>query len=101
MGSLTGQLNTSAEINYTDAGFSPATLTVKSGTTVKFINKTDGIMGVSSNPHPTHTDYPEFDQTKTEFKGKNEYSFTFIKVGVWGFHNHAKASDGGTVTVTE
>lgn len=89
------------EVDYTNAGFSPQTVTVKKGTTVVFINKSDSKMDVASNPHPTHTDYPGFDQYKSSQKGQNEYDFTFDKVGTWGFHNHLNPSDGGTVIVTE
>lgn len=89
------------EVSYTSSGFSPTTVTIKKGATVKFINKSGNKMDVASNPHPTHTDYSGFDQWKSASKGKDEYSFTFEKVGTWGYHNHAKASDGGTVVVTE
>ena len=89
------------EVDYTATGFSLATVTVKKGTTVKFINKSGGSMSVASNPHPIHTDYPGFDQYKSSQKGQNEYDFTFDKVGTWGYHNHLNASDGGTVIVTE
>ncbi len=88
-------------VTYDPKGFSPTTLTVKKGTAVKFVNKSGSTMSVASNPHPTHTDYPGFDQFKSDARGKDEYSFTFTKVGSWGFHNHAKPSDGGTVVVTE
>lgn len=89
------------EVDYTNDGFSPATVTIKKGGMVKFVNKTSGPMSVASNPHPTHTDYPGFDQWKSDAKGTAEYSFTFDKVGTWGYHNHFNSSDTGTVIVTE
>jgi len=89
------------EIDYTTSGFSPKTVTVKKGTKVAFINKSDNKMDVASNPHPTHTDYPELDQFKSSQKGQAEYDFVFDKVGTWGYHNHAKPGDLGTVIVTE
>lgn len=88
---------TANEVDYTDSGFSPATLTVKVGDTVKFVNKSANPMWVASNPHPTHTDLPGFDEKSTA----TEYSYTFTKVGSWGFHNHRNPSDGGTIVVTE
>lgn len=88
-------------VEYLAAGFSPASVTVKKGTTIKFVNNSGGPMSVASNPHPTHTDYSSFDQWKSDAKGQAEYDFTFAKVGTWGYHNHAKASDTGTVIVTE
>lgn len=99
--SPTGTTMASVEVDYTATGFSPATVTVKKGTTVKFINKSDGQMEVASNPHPIHTDYPGFDQYKSAQKGQMEYDFTFEKVGTWGYHNHLNPTDTGTVVVTE
>lgn len=89
------------EIDYTAAGFSPNTVTVKKGMVVKFTNKSGSQMEVASNPHPTHTDYPGFDQWKSLFKGQDVYPFSFDKVGTWGYHNHMKPTDKGTVVVTE
>ena len=90
-----------AEVDYSATGFLPATITVKKGSTVKFVNKGTGPMSVASNPHPTHTDYPGFDQWKSEFKDKSEYDFTFDKAGTWGYHNHVNPTDVGTVVVTQ
>lgn len=89
------------EVDYTATGFSPKTVTVKKGTTVKFVNQSGSPMDVASNPHPVHTDYPGFDQYKSDARGKDEYDFTFDKVGTWGYHNHLNSSDTGTVIVTE
>ncbi len=91
----------SVEVDYTSSGFSPATVTIKKGGTVRFVNKSGSSMDVASNPHPIHTDYPGFDQGKSDARGKDEYDFTFEKVGTWGYHNHLNPSDGGTVVVTE
>lgn len=88
------------EVDLTDNGFSPASVTIKKGETVKFVNKSTGPMGVASNPHPTHTDYPGFDQNKSASQGQKEYDFTFEKVGTWGYHNHLNPSVTGTVVVT-
>ncbi len=96
-----GTVSSQMEVDYAANGFTPASITVKKGTMVKFVNKTSGPMSVASNPHPTHTDYPGFDQGKSNFQGTNEYDFTFTKTGTWGYHNHLQASDGGTVIVTE
>ncbi len=83
---------------YTDSGFSPATLSVKLGTKVTFKNESSLLMWVASNPHPTHTDYPGFDERASSATGES-YSFTFDQKGSWGYHNHMNPSDGGTVVV--
>ncbi len=85
------------EVKFTDNGYEPKTLTVKKGTTVTFVNKSTKTMWVASAPHPTHTDYPEFDQGQNA----DTYEFTFDKVGSWKFHNHSPFQAGGVVNVTE
>ncbi len=98
----TNPLNTinsqNTSIDYTDNGFSPKSITVKVGSTVTWTNSSSGPMWVASNPHPTHTDYPEFDEKSNAANG-GTYSFTFTKVGSWGYHNHKDPSKGGTVIV--
>ena len=87
-----------ATITYTDGGFSPKTIEIKVGETVKFANESSRSMWVASAPHPTHTNYPEFDQKTAVDKGTS-YEFTFTKAGTWKYHNHKSTSDSGTVVV--
>lgn len=82
-------------VSYSDAGFSPATLTVKVGTAVEFKNQSTKQMWVASDPHPTHTGYPSFDQRQ----GGNTYSFTFTEPGTYPYHNHLAPRDKGVVIV--
>lgn len=86
-------------VTYDGKSFSPSIVTIKNGDSVTFINSSTGGMSVASNPHPTHTIYPEFDQYKTSAKGQKEFTFTFTKVGSWGYHNHLNPGVGGTVVV--
>jgi len=88
------------EIDMTDSGFSPSEVTVKSGTTVVFKNTGSKPAWPASNPHPVHTDLSGFDAKRAIANG-DSYSFTFTKVGVWGFHNHLAPSEGGHVTVVQ
>jgi plastocyanin len=87
-----------SEVIYTDSGFSPANLGVKVGDTVTFKNGSSGQMWVASNPHPIHTDLSGFDAKRGYAPGES-YSYTFVKPGVWGYHNHLKSSYSGHVTV--
>ena len=87
-------------VNYTEDGFQPKTITIKKGQTVTWTNKDSDELWVASNPHPTHTDYPGFDELKSIPTGQT-YSFTFTKVGNWGYHNHLNPSQKGVVVVTE
>lgn len=103
-----------ALVKYTDAGYSPADVTIKKGQAVTWVNESSKNMWVASAIHPSHavyegTDLDEhcpdadnssFDQCKGEPTGTN-WSFTFNKVGVWRYHDHLDASKFGKVTVTE
>ncbi len=91
---------TTATINMTSAGFQPANITVKKGTTVTFVNKDTQPHWPASGPHPTHTALPGFDALKAIPSG-GSYSYTFTKVGVWSYHDHLNSSLFGKITVTE
>lgn len=82
-------------VTYSENGFSPASVTVKVGEKVKFVNQGSGGMWVASAMHPTHQLYPEFDQLSTG----NEYTFEFKKAGSWNYHNHVNPSHFGKVIV--
>ncbi|HET9641561.1 MAG TPA: hypothetical protein VFP46_01780 [Candidatus Paceibacterota bacterium] len=100
-------------VTYTDQGFSPASISVRSGTKVTFVNQSSGQMWVASGVHPTHSIYsgttlsqhcPDtagtaFDECSSVGTG-GTYTFTFAKVGTWKYHNHVNAGDFGSVTVT-
>jgi plastocyanin len=97
-------------VNYSDAGFSPATITVKQGTKVTFVNTGTKNMWVAADEHPTHTEYDGTSRTEHCATGTNTsfdqcvvgktYTFAFNKVGTWEYHNHAVAGDTGRVIVT-
>lgn len=95
-----GGVITKVTVTYTDSGYTPATVTVKKGTTVTWVNQSSGGMWTASAVHPTHQLLPGFDQLKSVAKG-GTYDYTFTKVGTWKYHNHVNASDTGTVVVTE
>lgn len=84
-----------AMIAYSENGFSPASVTVKLGAKVKFVNQGTASMWVASAMHPTHQIYPEFDQKTTG----NEYTFEFTKAGSWNYHNHVNPGHYGKVIV--
>lgn len=89
-------------VTYSDNGFSPQEITITKGSTVNFVNKASMPLWVASDPHPTHTDYPEFDtmQKRDSYPDMGEnYSFTFNKVGTWKYHSHTASGDGTNTTV--
>ncbi len=85
-------------ISISDTGFAPATVRVKAGTTVTFMNNGQALHWPASNPHPVHTDLPGLDAKKGLATGE-DYSFTFSKVGTWGFHDNLNAQLKGSVVV--
>lgn len=93
-------------VTYTDSGYSPKSITVQAGTKVTFVNNSSGAMWTASDPHPVHTTYPvsggciksAFDECKADQPGSS-WSFTFDKVGTWGYHNHRSPTTKGTVIV--
>ncbi len=104
-------------VTYNGSAFSPSTITVNKGDTVKFVDTdqrgagTAGTMWVASDPHPTHTGYDGTSRTTHCAAGYSgpapldqcstgsTFSFTFTKVGTFGYHNHDSSSDMGTVVV--
>lgn len=84
-------------ITYSDNGFSPATLTVKSGDKVTVKNTSSGPLQFDSNPHPEHTEDPELNIGLID-PGKSA-TITVTNTGSHGYHNHLNSSDTGTLVV--
>ncbi len=84
-------------ITYSDAGFSPASITVKSGLTVLIKNSTSHTLQFDSDPHPAHTDNRELN-VDTIRAGESK-SFMVSKSGRFGYHNHLNPSETGTIVV--
>ena len=85
-------------VTYTDQGFSPASVTVKAGTQVTFVNQSSSQMWVASAVHPTHQALPGFDQLQGAARN-GSYSYAFDQVGTWKYHNHLSPTQTGTVVV--
>jgi plastocyanin len=81
-----------------DGTFSPATVTIKAGGTVAWLNHSATPVWVASDPHPTHGGYPGFDSDAAIDVDK-AYTFKFDKKGTWGYHNHLTPKMKGTVIV--
>lgn len=87
------------QVTLTANGFSPATLTVKTGTKVTWTNQGGSGATVSSDPHPIHTNYAPLNLGNFPDGGK--LSLTFEKPGTYGYHNHLNPSQTATVIVQE
>ncbi len=88
------------EIDYEAAAFTPSAVDIKVGDYVIFKNKSQADLWVASNPHPTHTDYPEFNSQKPIPPG-GKFQFQFLKAGNFGYHNHLNPSATGTINVSQ
>ena len=95
-------------VTYTDAGFSPKTIEVSKGDTVTFTNNSSRNMWIASNMHPTHNEYPtesDEDCLGSSFDAcigipvGESWSFTFDRIGEWGYHDHLSVSRTGTIIV--
>lgn len=97
-------------ISFTDNGYSPTSVTIKKGQTVRFVNNATVETWPASANHPSHTVYPEktagdclgsaFDACRG-LKSGESWDFTFNSIGSWGFHDHLHANKRGTVVVTQ
>jgi plastocyanin len=99
-------------IEMRDSGFSPSSLEINQGDTVNFVNIGTREIWPATNAHPTHTIYPSsninkcgtaeensiFDACESISPGES-YSFTFEIKGTWSYHDHNRASMGGTIIV--
>ena len=89
--------NSSATITYSDTGFSPSTLTVKSGDSVTVTNISSSELQMESDPHPAHTD--NGDLNAGEIQSSQSKTFTVTKTGTFGYHNHLKPDAQGSITI--
>lgn len=76
----------SATIVYDSNGFSPTTITVKSGETVAVKNSSSSEIQLESGPHPEHTDNPELN-LGTVKPGETK-AIVVTKTGSFSAHNH-------------
>ena len=93
-------------VSYNGSVYAPATIDIKKGDTVTFLNQGAGQMWPASAIHPTHAVYPTkggclgstFDACRGLGAGES-WSFTFTEAGRWGYHDHLNPNIRGTVVV--
>jgi plastocyanin len=95
--STSSNVSAAAIITYSASGFSPATVTVKSGDTVAIKNTTSADMQLDSNPHPVHTD--DTDLNVGLVSAGQTRTFVVTKKGSFGYHNHLNPSDTGKIVI--
>jgi len=75
-------------ITITSNGANPRTLTVRAGSQVTFINNDSVDHQMYSDPHPEHTDCPEFDSVGLLAPGQSRQTGNLNTVRTCGFHDH-------------
>jgi len=91
-----------ATVTITSTGASPKTIVVSPGGQVLFINNDTRDHQMYSDPHPEHTDCPEFDQVGALAPGQRRQTGNLNTARTCGFHDHinfANPSLRGTVTI--
>lgn len=87
-------------VNVTSSGFSPSTLTISAGDTVKWVNQTSSSVHVAPDNHPTHGRYRGiWDDAEQEITNGESYSHTFTTAGTFGYHDHNRSSREGSIIV--
>lgn len=85
-------------ITLSEDGFEPKDITINVGDTITFRNNLNKPFWPASNLHPSHAIYPEFDPLELIEPGR-EWSFQFMRLGSWNYHDHIRSYYRGTITV--
>ncbi len=88
---------TETVVSITSSGFSPASVTIRAGETVKWVNNDTSVQNVLSAIHPTHQVYPPLNLGNIQPGGS--VSLKFPTAGTYKYHNHLKPTLTGSVTV--
>jgi plastocyanin len=96
-GSSTNTAGQAEVITYSDSGFSPATLTAKSGDTITVRNTSSHDIQMDSNPHPIHTDDPDLNVGAVV--ASQSMNFMVTNKGTFGYHNHLNPAQKGTIVI--
>ena len=87
-----------AIVGYTDTGFVPAVVEIKSSETIRFTNNSNGLMQISSVETKEDLNYEDFNQERTISKGYF-FDLTFSKKGTWLYQNLNDKSKTGIVII--
>jgi plastocyanin len=78
-------------------GFSPATVTINVGSAVLWKNKSGSKQTVNSDNYPTNQLYRELNFGM--FANGSSVTYTFTKIGVYGYHNQLNPKQTGKIIV--
>jgi hypothetical protein len=89
-------------ITITSSGASPRALLVPQGGQVTFVNNDGSVHEMYSDPHPEHTDCPEFDSVGRLLPGQSRQTTNLVTVQVCSFHDHINPTNNalkGSITI--
>jgi plastocyanin len=86
------------DVSITGSGFSPSSVSISEGDTVRWTNNDSATRNVSSDAHPTHTNYAPLNLGNVSPSGT--LSLVFPTAGTYTYHDHINASFTGSVTVS-
>jgi hypothetical protein len=89
-------------ITVTRQGASPRNIVVPRGSQVTFVNEDGRVHEMFSDPHPEHTDCPEFDTVGRLQPGQSRQTTNLVQAQTCRFHDHLEPNDNslkGTVTI--
>lgn len=84
-------------ISFTDKGFVPQTVTIKSGMAIRWKNESGETASVNSDDHPANRKFPELNLGR--FAKNESLTHTFSKPGTYTYHNHLTPTQKGTIIV--
>ena len=96
--SIDQELDVAVKIDLTSTGFFPKVVTVKKGARVIWYNKSGANGSVNSDDHPTHLLYPPLNFVGF-FIPDTSVQAIFEEPGTFGYHNHLKPEQTGTLIV--
>ena len=95
------EITAGSKVTYSDSGFSPGSITVKSGASITWVNDSSSTVQVGSANHPTHTINQQLtgDEFVIELAPGESKTVQLEKTGNWGYHDHLKPSITGSIAV--
>jgi plastocyanin len=78
-----------------DGRVSPANLTVAVGSRITFVNNHNRPHDMFSDPHPEHSDCPEFDSVGFLNPGQSRQTQNLNRARTCGFHDHNEPTNTG------
>lgn len=85
------------DVSITSGGFSPSSVGITAGDVVRWTNNDSVTHNVSSDPHPTHTNYTALNLGN--IAPSATLTLLFPTAGTYGYHDHLDTSLTGNVVV--